>query len=86
MDFIKKAQTTTKCDKNKVLAKTNKNRDDYKESAVKTLWNTAKILQEKYFKNYKRVFNPFMDIQFKQTITLATQKAKFYKQSQKKGK
>jgi hypothetical protein len=42
------------------------NGEDYKESAVKTIWNTsAKMLQEKYFKDYKRVFNPFTDIQFK---------------------
>jgi hypothetical protein len=63
------------------------NGKDYKESAVKTIWNTsAKMLQEKYFKDYKRVFNPFTTYSLRKRETPATQNAKFYKQSQKKGR
>jgi hypothetical protein len=48
-----------------------------KESAVKTIWNTsAKMLQEKYFKDYKRVFNPFTDIQFKKARNARNTKRK----------
>lgn len=40
--------------------------ENYKEYSVKTIWNTtAKILQEKYFKEYGIKFNPFEDIEFK---------------------
>src|SRR5699024_7917005 len=43
-----------------------KNGDDYKESCVKTIWNTtAKMIQEKYFNEYGRVIDPFADIIFK---------------------
>ena len=42
-----------------------KNGEDYKEYVVKTIWNsTAKMVQEKYFKDYKIEFNPFTDIAF----------------------
>lgn len=43
-----------------------KNGENYKESVVKTLWNgTAKLIQEKYFKDYNRKMDPFTDIEFK---------------------
>lgn len=35
---------------------------DYKERAIKTIWNvTAKVLQAKYEHEYRRKFNPFTD-------------------------
>lgn len=38
------------------------NGDDYKESVVKAMWNqTAKLLQEKYYKEFDRQFDPFKD-------------------------
>lgn len=44
-----------------------KNGEDYKECVVKTIWNsTAKMVQEKYFKDYKIEFNPFTDIAFRE--------------------
>uniref|UniRef100_T1IRV1 DUF3504 domain-containing protein n=1 Tax=Strigamia maritima TaxID=126957 RepID=T1IRV1_STRMM len=42
-----------------------RNGEEYKESVVKMMWNlTAKLMQEKYFNEYKIVFNPFTDIEF----------------------
>ncbi|PSN56005.1 hypothetical protein C0J52_13719 [Blattella germanica] len=42
------------------------NGEEYKEYSVKTIWNvTAKIIQEKYLKEYNRSFNPFFDQEFK---------------------
>ena len=41
-----------------------KNGEDYKECVVKTIWNsTAKMVQEKYFKDYKIEFNPIPEMQ-----------------------
>lgn len=38
---------------------------EYKESALKIIWNlTAKLLQEKYFVEYKRSIDPFKEICF----------------------
>ncbi len=43
------------------------NDEEYKEGVIKTIWNTtAKMLQEKYFKEYNVTVNPFDDIQFKE--------------------
>lgn len=42
------------------------NGEDYKETSVKSIWNTtAKMLQEKYFKEYEIKIDPFTDITFK---------------------
>ncbi|KAK0073741.1 hypothetical protein PV326_013110, partial [Microctonus aethiopoides] len=42
-----------------------KNGEDYKESSVKSLWNTtAQMLQEKYFKDFGIKIDPFSDIVF----------------------
>ncbi|KAJ3662297.1 hypothetical protein Zmor_006652 [Zophobas morio] len=39
--------------------------EDYKQTVVKTLWNTvAKSLQEKYYKQFNLIFDPFKDIEF----------------------
>lgn len=39
---------------------------DYKESVVKTIWNTtAKLLTEKYFKEFKIKIDPFSGMDFK---------------------
>lgn len=39
---------------------------EYKEASVKTIWNiTSKLLQEKYFNEYKIVFDPFASVIFK---------------------
>lgn len=41
------------------------NGEDYKETVVKTLWNTvAKILQEKYYNEFNVIFDPFKDVEF----------------------
>ena len=59
------------------------NGEDYKESAVKTIWNTsAKMLQEKYFKNGFLIRSRTYSLRKRETF--ATQNAKFYKQPQKK--
>ena len=43
------------------------NGEEYTERSVKTMWNvTANIIQEKYFHEYNRKFNPFTDIEFKE--------------------
>lgn len=43
-----------------------KNGQDYKDFTVKTIWNvTAKLLMEKYQKEYNIKFNPFTDTEFK---------------------
>lgn len=40
---------------------------EYKESVIKTLWNSAaKRIQEKFFDEYNVKFNPFADIEFKE--------------------
>lgn len=42
------------------------NGQDYKETVVKTMWNvTAKLLQEKFHKEYHRKIDPFAGIAFK---------------------
>lgn len=42
------------------------NGGDYKEAVVKTMWNvTAKLLQQKYFKEFERNFDPFQSLKFK---------------------
>lgn len=42
------------------------NGEEYKEFTVKTIWNiTAKLLMNKFFTEYKIMFNPFTDIEFK---------------------
>ncbi|KAK4877572.1 hypothetical protein RN001_010078 [Aquatica leii] len=43
-----------------------RNREDYKESCIKTIWNTtAKLVQDLYFNKYNRRIDPFSDIVFK---------------------
>ncbi|KAK5638533.1 hypothetical protein RI129_012828 [Pyrocoelia pectoralis] len=43
-----------------------RNGEDYKESCVKTIWNTtAKLVQDLYFNKYNRRIDPFSDIVFK---------------------
>lgn len=43
------------------------NGENYKEYTVKTMWNsTAKMVQMKYFNEFKINFNPFTDIMFKE--------------------
>lgn len=43
-----------------------KDGQEYKESVIKTLWNSAaKTIQEKFFDEYNIKFNPFADIEFK---------------------
>lgn len=43
------------------------NGENYKETVIKTIWNTlAKMLQEKYYTEFKIKFDPFRDIEFKQ--------------------
>lgn len=43
-----------------------KNGEDYKETCVKSIWNTtAKMVQEKYFNDFNISFDPFSDIRFK---------------------
>lgn len=40
---------------------------DYKESTVKTVWNTtSKILMEKFYNEYGRKINPFDDVTYKE--------------------
>lgn len=42
------------------------NGTDYKESVVKTMWNsTAKILQDKFYNEFERRIDPFKDAVFK---------------------
>jgi integrase len=44
------------------------NKEQYKESTVKTIWNiTAKYLQEYYYNTFNLVIDPFKDIEFKQS-------------------
>ncbi|KAJ9579511.1 hypothetical protein L9F63_004830 [Diploptera punctata] len=41
------------------------NGEEYKEYTLKTMWNvTAKMIQEKYYTEYQRDFNPFFDQEF----------------------
>ena len=41
------------------------NGEDYKEEVVKTMWNTvAKLLQKKYYEEYRVSFDPFKDVIF----------------------
>ncbi|KAJ9584639.1 hypothetical protein L9F63_021017 [Diploptera punctata] len=41
------------------------NGEEYKEYSLKTMWNvTAKMIQEKYFIEHQRDFNPFVDQEF----------------------
>lgn len=43
-----------------------KNGEDYKESSIKSLWNTtAQMVQDKYYKEFDRKIDPFQDIIFK---------------------
>ena len=43
------------------------NGDDHKEGVIKSMWNlTAKLLQDKYFNEYKVSINPFEDLAFKE--------------------
>ncbi|XP_031335169.1 uncharacterized protein LOC116165037 [Photinus pyralis] len=45
-----------------------KNGEDYKESVIKTMWNvTAKQLQKLYFQEFGVRFDPFSDVEFKQS-------------------
>lgn len=51
--------------------------EDYKEYAVKTIWNsTAKMIQEKYFSEYNIKFDPFTDITFKEARDARNSKRK----------
>uniref|UniRef100_A0A6P7F3A3 Uncharacterized protein LOC114324677 n=1 Tax=Diabrotica virgifera virgifera TaxID=50390 RepID=A0A6P7F3A3_DIAVI len=53
------------------------NGEDYKEYSVKTIWNvTAKMIQEKYFSEFKISFNPFIDIEFKKARDVRNAKRK----------
>uniref|UniRef100_A0A6P7F496 Uncharacterized protein LOC114326168 n=1 Tax=Diabrotica virgifera virgifera TaxID=50390 RepID=A0A6P7F496_DIAVI len=50
---------------------------DYKESVIKTIWNTtAKLVQEKYFCEYQRHIDPFKDITFKEARAARDSKRK----------
>lgn len=50
---------------------------DYKESVIKTIWNTtAKLVQEKYFCEYQRHIDPFKDIIFKEARAARDSKRK----------
>lgn len=51
--------------------------EDYKESVVKTIWNTiAKMLQQKYYSEFNIVFDPFKDITFQCARTARDAKRK----------
>lgn len=63
------------------------NGEDYKESAVKTLWNvTAKRIQEMYHDQYKRDLNPFSSIVFKSARDARDSKRKSLQADEKKRK
>lgn len=54
-----------------------RNGEDYKEYAVKSIWNsTAKMIQEKYFNEYNIKFDPFADITFKEARDARNSKRK----------
>lgn len=63
------------------------NGEDYKDFSVKTIWNiTAKMLQDKYFIEFGRSFNPFIDIEFKSARDARNAKRKLLQVEPKKRK
>ena len=64
-----------------------KNGDDYKESVVKTIWNTtAKLVQEMYFKNFNIKIDPFTNIIFKEARDARNTKRKLLQRLPEKRK
>lgn len=64
-----------------------KDGEDYKESVIKTLWNnTAKTLQDIFFKEHKIKFNPFEDIDFQEARKARDSKRKQLQTIQEKRK
>lgn len=63
------------------------NGEDYKDYTVKTIWNvTAKLLMNKYHRDYNIIFNPFSDIQFKSSRDAKNAKRKQLQQEPEKRK
>ena len=61
--------------------------NDYKESVVKTIWNTtAKLLQEKYFSEFGRSFDPFKDLLFQSARMAQDSKRKLLQATPEKRK
>jgi hypothetical protein len=54
-----------------------KNGENYKESVIKVMWNnTAKQVQELFYKEYNIKFDPFKDIEFKEARNARNSKRK----------
>lgn len=63
------------------------NGEDYKEAVIKTMWNkTAKLMQELYYGQFNRKFDPFNDIEFKSARDAKNTKRKLLQKEPEKRK